>query len=102
MHAADPLWMKVLLGVHITAGFSAFLLAPVALMTAKGGKAASTLGDGVSVVDGCRGGDGVAYGALSASVVSGAGGGVQFLCVFFGVACAGAERPGEGRKCEAD
>ena len=38
MHAADPLWMRVFLGVHITAGFSAFLLAPVALMTAKGGK----------------------------------------------------------------
>jgi uncharacterized membrane protein len=38
MHAADPFWMRVLLGVHIAAGFSAFLLAPVALMTAKGGK----------------------------------------------------------------
>lgn len=35
----DPLWMKVFLGVHITAGFSSFLLAPVALATAKGGKA---------------------------------------------------------------
>jgi len=34
----DPLWMKVFLGIHIAAGFSAFLLAPVALMTAKGGK----------------------------------------------------------------
>jgi len=39
MHAADPLWMRVFLGVHITAGASAFLLAPVALITAKGGKA---------------------------------------------------------------
>ena len=38
MHAADPLWMKVFLGVHITAGASSFLLAPVALATAKGGK----------------------------------------------------------------
>lgn len=38
MHTVDPLWMKILLGVHITAGFLAFLLAPVALMTAKGGK----------------------------------------------------------------
>ena len=38
MHAADPLWMRVLLGVHITAGASSFLLAPVALATAKGGK----------------------------------------------------------------
>jgi hypothetical protein len=38
MHAADPLWMKVFLGVHVTAGFSSFLLAPVALATAKGGK----------------------------------------------------------------
>jgi hypothetical protein len=32
------LWMKVFLGVHVTAGFSSFLLAPVALATAKGGK----------------------------------------------------------------
>jgi uncharacterized membrane protein len=38
MHAADPVWMRALLGVHITAGFSAFVLAPVALITAKGGK----------------------------------------------------------------
>jgi hypothetical protein len=38
MHAADPMWMKAFLGVHITAGFSSFLLAPVALATAKGGK----------------------------------------------------------------
>ena len=38
MHAADPLWMKVFLGVHVTAGASSFLLAPVALATAKGGK----------------------------------------------------------------
>jgi uncharacterized membrane protein len=34
----DPIWMKSLLAVHVTAGFGAFLLAPVALMTAKGGK----------------------------------------------------------------
>ena len=38
MHAADPMWMKVFLGVHITAGATSFLLAPVALATAKGGK----------------------------------------------------------------
>jgi hypothetical protein len=38
MHAVDPLWMRVFLGVHITAGASSFLLAPVALATAKGGK----------------------------------------------------------------
>jgi len=38
MHVADPLWMRAFLGVHITAGFSSFLLAPVALATAKGGK----------------------------------------------------------------
>ena len=37
MHA-DPLWMRAFLGVHIAAGASAFLLAPVALATAKGGK----------------------------------------------------------------
>jgi uncharacterized membrane protein len=35
----DPLWMKAFLGVHIAAGASAFLLAPLALLTAKGGKA---------------------------------------------------------------
>lgn len=35
----DPLWMRVFLGVHIAAGGSSFLLAPVALATAKGGKA---------------------------------------------------------------
>lgn len=35
----DPLWMRVFLGVHITAGATSFLLAPVALATAKGGRA---------------------------------------------------------------
>ncbi len=34
----DPIWMKALLAIHITAGFGSFLLAPVALATAKGGK----------------------------------------------------------------
>jgi uncharacterized membrane protein len=38
MNHADPIWMKALLFVHVCAGFSAFLLAPVALSTAKGGK----------------------------------------------------------------
>src|SRR5271154_2958779 len=38
MHATDPLWMKVFLGVHVTGGASSFVLAPVALATAKGGK----------------------------------------------------------------
>jgi len=37
--SGDPLWMKGLLVVHIAAGFGSFLLAPVALATAKGGKA---------------------------------------------------------------
>jgi hypothetical protein len=35
----DPLWMKALLATHVTAGFGAFLLAPVALATPKGGPA---------------------------------------------------------------
>jgi hypothetical protein len=35
----DPLWMKAFLAVHITAGGGAFVLAPLALVTAKGGKA---------------------------------------------------------------
>jgi uncharacterized membrane protein len=34
----DPVWMKSLLSVHIVCGFGSFLLAPVALATAKGGK----------------------------------------------------------------
>ena len=34
----DPLWMKIFLGIHIAAGFSSFVLAPIALVTAKGGK----------------------------------------------------------------
>lgn len=38
MHAHDPLWVKVFLAIHIAAGASSFLLAPVALATAKGGK----------------------------------------------------------------
>ncbi len=36
--AHDPIWMRTLLGVHIAAGFGGFLLAPVALATAKGGR----------------------------------------------------------------
>ena len=35
----DPMWMRGLLGVHVLAGATAFLMAPVALATAKGGKA---------------------------------------------------------------
>src|SRR5271163_901465 len=38
MTPTDPIWMKALLTVHIAAGSSSFLLAPVALATAKGGK----------------------------------------------------------------
>ncbi len=37
--ANDPLWMKALLGLHVAGGSLAFVLAPVALLTAKGGKA---------------------------------------------------------------
>jgi len=39
MAMGDPIWMKGLLTIHVTAGFTSFLLAPVALATAKGGKA---------------------------------------------------------------
>ena len=35
----DPLWLKSLLGVHIAAGATAFVMAPLALIAAKGGKA---------------------------------------------------------------
>src|ERR1700735_2992732 len=38
MHSADPLWVTVFLTIHIAAGATAFLMAPVALATAKGGK----------------------------------------------------------------
>ena len=38
MHASEPLWVKLFLAIHIAAGASSFLLAPVALATAKGGK----------------------------------------------------------------
>jgi hypothetical protein len=37
--AHDPVWMRSLLAVHIAGGFGSFLLAPVALATAKGGPA---------------------------------------------------------------
>lgn len=36
--SGDPLWMRALLVTHVTAGGAAFVLAPVALVTAKGGK----------------------------------------------------------------
>ncbi|MGH9741334.1 MAG: hypothetical protein ACRD51_03180 [Candidatus Acidiferrum sp.] len=35
----DPWWVHFLLAAHITAGSGAFILAPLALVTAKGGKA---------------------------------------------------------------
>jgi uncharacterized membrane protein len=35
----DPLWMHAFLAVHVTSGAGAFVLAPLALLTAKGGKA---------------------------------------------------------------
>jgi uncharacterized membrane protein len=38
MHALDPLWVKIFLAVHIAAGAASFVLAPIALATAKGGK----------------------------------------------------------------
>lgn len=38
MHS-DPLWMKALLAAHIAAGFAAFVIAPVVLSLAKGGRA---------------------------------------------------------------
>ena len=38
MHAHDPLWVTVFLTIHIAAGAVAFLLAPLVLSLAKGGK----------------------------------------------------------------
>ena len=35
----DPLWMRAFLTIHVAAGAGAFVLAPLALVTAKGGKA---------------------------------------------------------------
>lgn len=40
----DPLWMRAFLAVHVAAGTSAFVLAPLALLTAKGGRAHRRLG----------------------------------------------------------
>src|ERR1700679_2093911 len=34
----DPVWIRSLLGVHIAAGATAFVMAPLALIAAKGGK----------------------------------------------------------------
>jgi hypothetical protein len=39
MHADWPTYLRILLGLHIACGFTAFVCAPVALATAKGGKA---------------------------------------------------------------
>lgn len=36
---SDPMWLRYLLGLHIAAGATAFLFAPLALVTRKGGKA---------------------------------------------------------------
>ena len=38
MHALDSLWVKMFLTIHIVAGASSFLFAPLALATAKGSK----------------------------------------------------------------
>jgi uncharacterized membrane protein len=38
MHANWPIYLRILLGLHIACGFTAFICAPVALATAKGGK----------------------------------------------------------------
>ena len=35
----DPMWIRWLLGLHVTAGATAFIFAPLALATRKGGKA---------------------------------------------------------------
>jgi uncharacterized membrane protein len=35
----DPVWIRSLLGIHIAAGSTAFVMAPLALIAAKGGKA---------------------------------------------------------------
>lgn len=39
MQGHDPLWVQATLALHVAAGSCAFVLAPVALITAKGGKA---------------------------------------------------------------
>jgi len=38
MHSNWPLYLRILLAVHIACGFTGFVCAPVALATAKGGK----------------------------------------------------------------
>lgn len=40
----DPWWLQAFLAIHVSAGSGAFVLAPLALITAKGGKAHRTWG----------------------------------------------------------
>lgn len=35
----DPIWMHIFLAVHVGAGSGAFVLAPLAIVAVKGGKA---------------------------------------------------------------
>jgi hypothetical protein len=76
--SADPVWMKALLTVHVACGFGAFLLAPVALSTAKGGKQHRRWGMVYLWAMGGVAGYGAADGAVSAGTVSGD-------CVDYGV-----------------
>ncbi len=74
--SADPVWMKGLLVVHVACGFGSFLLAPVALATAKGGKQHRRWGMVYLWCNGWGRGDRAADGAVSASAVPGDGVGI--------------------------
>ena len=89
----DPLWMRAFLAVHITAGSGAFVLAPLALMTAKGGKAHRLWGKiyfwCMTVVAATA----MVMSPVQADPVSSSGGGIQLLCGIRCLSGAGTESP---------
>ena len=85
----NPWWMDVLLASHVVSGVAAFVLAPLALITAKGGKAHRRWV--LFLVHGRRGLHGAGDGSLAASSVSRLGRHLQFLRGFRSVPCARAK-----------
>ena len=97
MHVSDPLWMKGVAGeCHVAAGFCSFVLAPVALATAKGGKQHRRWGMVYLWSMGVVAATALPMALYPAGVVSGAGGRVQFLYGFLGLPGDEVEGAGEG------
>lgn len=101
MTHGDPLWMRAFLGVHVAAGAASFLLAPVALATAKGGKQHRRWGIVYLVSMGVVAGTALPM-ALYRPVLFLAGRGIQLLSCVLGLPSAAAEGPGPGRECGSD